>query len=108
MVIDYNAIEWKENPEFKGGKGVFFNKAVVDGNGKMMMGRLTPGSSIGYHTHEGNAETIYIISGSGIELSDGVECPAVPGNVHYCADGHSHSLMNCSESEDLVFFAVIK
>lgn len=108
MTLDFNSMDWKENIEFKGGKGVFFNKAIMDGDAKLMMGRLTPGSSIGYHRHEGNAETIYIISGSGIELSDGEELPAVPGEVHHCAEGHSHSLINCSESEDLLFFAVIK
>ena len=108
MTLDLDSMEWKENISFKGGEGIFLNKMTVIDNGKIMMGRLLPGSSIGYHTHEGNSETIYIISGSGKELSDGDMIPAIPGEIHYCGDGHSHSLINDSEDSELVFFAVIK
>ena len=31
MIIDYNAVEWKENPGFKGGEGSFNNKMYDDG-----------------------------------------------------------------------------
>ena len=108
MVIDFSSMEWNANPEFKGGKGVFYNKMVVDGGAKIMYGKLEPGSSIGYHCHEGNAEMVFILSGAGTEISDDVEVPALPGECHYCQEGHCHSLINSSESEDLLFYAVVK
>ena len=62
MIIDYNAVEWKENPGFKGGEGSFNNKMYDDGTNKMMKGCLKPGCSIGYHKHEGTCEIIFIVS----------------------------------------------
>jgi len=108
MIIDYDSVEWKANPEFKGGTGVFYNKMVMDGGAKIMLGRLGPGSSIGYHQHTGEAEHVYIISGFGSELTDDGLVPVKPGECHICHDGHSHSLINDREEGDLVFFAVIK
>ncbi|SCW32217.1 Cupin domain-containing protein [Ruminococcaceae bacterium YRB3002] len=108
MVIDFDSAEWTPNYEFKGGKGTFYNKMTTDGSTKIMLGRLEPGASIGYHRHTGEAEMLYVLSGSGIELVDDGEVAVCPGECHYCQDGHSHSLINTSESDDLVFFSVIK
>ena len=107
MIIEFENMEWKENPNFKGGEGVFYNKMINDNGTKIMKGRLTPGSSIGYHRHDGEAEMVYILSGGGIELTDDGEVPVKPGECHYCQDGRSHSLIN-NGSEDMVFFSVIK
>ena len=71
-----------------------------------MRGLLAPGSSIGLHTHEGNSEMIYILSGTGKVLYDGEYEPLAPGDCHYCPMGHAHSLINDSNG-DLVFFAVV-
>ena len=108
MTIDFDSMEWKANPEFKGGTGVFYNKMVMDGPARIMLGRLTPGSSIGYHKHEGESESVYIISGYGSELADDSKVDVKPGECHVCQEGHSHSLINDREEGDLIFFAVIK
>lgn len=106
MIKDYNLAEWTANPGFKGGDGVFYNKMFSDGVNKMMQGKLETGSSIGYHKHEGNCEMIFIVEGCGKVLFDDGEESVKAGMVHYCPEGHSHSLINYG-SEDLVFYAVV-
>lgn len=39
---------------------------------------LAPGAFLGEHTHVGNSETIYVLSGAGTMLCDGVEEPLTP------------------------------
>ena len=106
MIVDYNEMEWNENPEFKDGEGIFYNKMFTDGVNKMMRGRLPSGASIGYHKHEGSCEMIFILEGSGKVIFDDTETPVKPGVCHYCPEGHSHSLVNNGD-EDLVFVAVV-
>ena len=106
MIIDYSEIEWKANPGFKGGEGVFYNKMYDDGANKMMQGKLPAGSSIGYHKHEGNCEMIFIIEGEGTVLYDDEKYPVKAGECHYCPEGHSHSLINSSDA-DIIFCAVV-
>ena len=106
MTTDYSSLEWKANPGFKGGEGIFYNKMFTDGVNKMMHGKLEPGSSIGYHKHEGSCEMIFILEGTGKFLYDDTEEEVKPGMVHYCPEGHSHSLIN-NGSEDLIFYAVV-
>ena len=106
MTTDYSSLEWKANPGFKGGEGTFYNKMFTDGVNKMMQGKLPSGSSIGYHKHEGNCEMIFILEGTGKVLYDDGEEEVKAGSVHYCPEGHSHSLIN-NGSEDLVFAAVV-
>ena len=81
-------------------------RMYTDGDNKIMRGKLEPGCSIGLHTHEGNSETIYILSGTGKVLYDGEYEPVSAGSCHYCPRGHAHSLINDSDG-DLVFFAVV-
>ncbi len=105
MIIDLNAMEWKENPGFKGGEGAFLNKLYDDGRNKMMKGLLKAGSSIGYHKHEGSCEIIFIIEGTGKLIDDGEEFEVRKGQVLYCPEGHSHSLI--STTEDIVFYSAV-
>ena len=71
-----------------------------------MVNRLIPGASVGLHTHQGSSETIYILEGGGKVIYDGEELRISAGQVHYCPEGHEHSMINDTES-DLVFFAVV-
>lgn len=106
MKIDFNEIEEKALPAFKGGEKQFNVKMFTDSMNKIMKGRLVPGASIGMHTHEGNSEIMFITKGSGRVLFDGDTIELTAGDVHYCPKGHSHSLINdgCS---DLEFSAVV-
>ena len=91
MIIDFKHMEEQILPNFKGGEKAYAVKKFTDGRNMIMHGRLESGASIGLHTHEGNCEMFYIIEG---------------GVCHYCPKGHTHSLINDSDS-DLVFFAVV-
>ena len=107
MVIDFNKIEEVANPQFKGGEGDTMFRTYNDGQNKIMRGRLDVGCSIGYHRHEANSEIIFILSGEARCLYDDGEERLVPGQCHYCPVGHSNSLINTSDTEPLVFFAIV-
>jgi len=53
---------------------------------------LKPGASIGRHQHKEDAETYYILSGSGTVDDNGVRKPVGPGDVVFTADGGYHAI----------------
>lgn len=106
MKINFTTMTENRLPEFKGGTGEFINKMHTDELCRIMSGRLEPGASIGYHTHEGNSEIIYILEGNGKCLYDDGEEKLSAGDCHYCPMGHAHSLINDGDA-DLIFFAVV-
>ncbi len=106
MIIDFETIEEKHIPYFKGGEGETISRMFTNELGKIMLGRLRPGCTIGYHRHDTSSEIIYVLSGRADFLyDDGTEAVAA-GGCHYCPKGHSHSMIN-SGAEDIVFFAVV-
>ena len=106
MLLNFDQIEEKIIPKMRGGEGEMITRMFVNEDTKIMRGRLTPGSTIGLHTHEGDSEMIFILSGAGKVLCDGEYEPLSAGSVHYCPKGHEHSLINDSDA-DLTFFAVV-
>jgi mannose-6-phosphate isomerase-like protein (cupin superfamily) len=68
--------------------------------------RLLPGSSIGFHRHEGEEEIFYILSGTGEVGEGGPASPVVPGDAVHTGDGAGHSISNTGP-EPLEFLAVI-
>lgn len=106
MVIDFSKIKEEEHIEFRGGQGNVFMRPVDDEVHKIFKGRLTPGSSIGFHSHEKGSEVIYILEGEANVLDGDQEIILHSGMAHYCATKHFHSVRNFSK-EDLHFFAVV-
>lgn len=106
MLINFDAMETKVIPHMRDGEKEVSAQMYTDSLGKIMRGRLIPGASIGLHTHDTSSETIYVLSGTGKVLYDGVYEPVSAGSCHYCPKGHEHSLINDSEG-DLIFFAVV-
>jgi mannose-6-phosphate isomerase-like protein (cupin superfamily) len=106
MNIDFNKTETQKLERFKGGEGVFEAKMYADKSIRLLHGRLKPGSSIGMHTHETNSEVIFVLSGTGYTVCDGVKERVAPGMCLYCPKGSSHTLVNDSD-EDLVFYAAV-
>ena len=106
MVIDFEKIAEAHLEGFKGGQGKLDTRNYVDDKVKIMYSTLRPGASTGLHTHEGNCEIIYILSGNGKVKYDDTEEKLSAGSCHYCPKGHSHSLIN-DGGEDLIFFAVV-
>lgn len=107
MKIEFNTMQEKHMPEFKGGVGEMIAKMHVDESGKIMFNRLPAGSSVGNHKHETDCEIIYILEGTAKCLYDDVEEQLTAGDCHYCPKGHSHSLINAGDGE-LAFFAVVR
>ena len=106
MKIDFDAIPVAVTPNMKGGEKEVASRRFQDELVGILKGKLIPGASIGLHTHESNYEVIYIVSGRGTMLCDGVEENLEPGVCHYCGEGHTHKLMNTG-AEPLVVFAVV-
>lgn len=106
MKIDFKQIEETIVPNFKGGEGRYIMKHYTDDKVKIMFGRLEPGCSIGLHTHEGNSEIMYILSGVATYIYEGEEEVVLPGEAHYNPMGKQHTLMN-KGTDDLTFFAVV-
>ena len=68
--------------------------------------RLTPGSTIGYHTHEGETELYYFIAGTGRVSDDGEYIDVNPGDSMCTPSGHGHAVENTG-SEDMEILAVV-
>lgn len=106
MLIDFNGEDSKEFMNFKGGEKSLFAKMHADEKNRIIHGILTPGATIGLHTHDTSSEIIYILEGNGKVIYDDTEEVLSAGQCHYCPKGHTHSLINNS-NKDLVFFAVV-
>lgn len=68
--------------------------------------RLTPGSSIGYHVHEGETEMFYFMTGTGRVQDDDQFVDVAAGDSMATFSGHGHGVENTGD-EDLVFVAAI-
>lgn len=106
MIIDFDAVGENAIPNFKGGEKEARMSIFFDGMNRIMRGRLSPGASIGMHTHTDSSEIIMVTNGCGCVIYDDARIPVKAGDVHYCPKGHSHSLVNDSDAE-LEFKAVV-
>lgn len=106
MILNLKNIPETHLVGFKGGEKELVANMFADAKIKIMQGHLEPGAGIGYHKHEQNCEVILLVSGRGHIRYDDTEEELLPGEVHYCPMGHSHSLQNNSD-EPLTFFAVV-
>lgn len=99
-------------PNLHGGEGNVIIEKILDQeklNGKCgLFAKVTiePNSSLGYHIHNGETETYYIISGEGMYNDNGTEIPVKVGDTVFCKSGNGHGLTNKADS-DLVFMALI-
>jgi len=107
MIIDFPNMTVQSLPNFKGGEKEFSVQMFDDGSCKIMHGILIPGASIGLHTHDTNSEIMFILAGKGTLIDDGEEKIIRAGQCAYCPTGHSHSLINSDDKEDLEFYACV-
>lgn len=105
-----NKIERVEN--MCGGKGHLIIEHILgekELNGKCgLYAKVTiePGCTLGYHEHNGESETYYILSGEGNYNDNGTIRLVKTGDVTFTQSGSGHGLDNISD-EDLVFMALI-
>ncbi len=68
---------------------------------------LEPGCEIGWHVHHGEAESYFVIAGSGEYNDNGTKRTIKVGDITYTPDGCGHGLLNTSTDTDLVIMANI-
>ena len=106
MVIDFEKIAEAHLEGFKGGQGKLDTRNYVDDKVKIMYSTLRPGASTGLHTHEGNCEIIYVVSGTATFHYDDTVEEVRQGQVHYCPMNHAHYMENLTD-HDLVYLAIV-
>ncbi|MCI1722174.1 MAG: cupin domain-containing protein [Lachnospiraceae bacterium] len=67
---------------------------------------LKPGTSFGWHVHNGESESYYVLSGEGIYDDNGEKRTVKAGDVTLTVSGQGHSMENAG-SEDLVYMALV-
>ena len=67
---------------------------------------LDLGCGFGWHVHDGDSETYYILRGEGEYNDNGTLLTVGAGDVTFVASGEGHSLRNTGEG-DLEFIALI-
>ena len=70
------------------------------------LAELKEGEEVEFHTHEGEFESYYIISGKGLYNDNGEEFAVVPGTVTFTPSGSGHGIKNIG-TEKLTFIALI-
>ncbi len=68
--------------------------------------RLEPGATIGEHSHEGDEDFYYCLSGIGVVVDNGIEHPFTPGTLQITRSGESQAIRNTGETE-LVFLGAL-
>lgn len=106
MIIDFNKIEEKTLPHFKGGDNAMLAHMFDDGLNRILQGCLPPGASIGCHRHDSSSEIMFFTHGHGHVTFDGQPLAVSAGSCHYCPKGHSHSVVNDGD-DNLQFLAVV-
>ena len=67
---------------------------------------LAPGSSLGWHQHQGDIEAYYILTGAGTVDDNGTKVPVAAGDVVFTGNGEFHSIENTG-SDNLEFIALV-
>ena len=95
-----------------GGKGEVKVTKIIEneqfqGKGRLFaINTIEPGSSLGWHQHNGDVEAYYILSGEGTVDDNGTKVTVYPGDMIYTNNGESHSIENTGTTT-LQFVALI-
>jgi mannose-6-phosphate isomerase-like protein (cupin superfamily) len=68
--------------------------------------RLEPDASVGDHSHQGDEDFYYCISGTGVVVDNGIEHAFTPGILQITRSGESQAIRNTGETE-LVFLGAL-
>lgn len=109
MYRSQNKIYVERKPGPFNGNGEIMVRSLLDGPDEMYhKGRvfahttIYPGSAIGYHIHDNESETYYILSGSGKYNDNGIMMEFEPGDVLFCGDGEGHGIEALDEPVELI------
>ena len=106
-------IEAKPIEGCMGGTGTVMMERLLDAPAEMLgKGRayvrhtIAPGVSIGTHTHQGEMESMVVVSGRGLHIINGEEQHLAAGDIIAAMPGDTHSLA-CEGNEPLVVIAQV-
>ncbi len=88
--LDWGSIDWIFEPQPGSGDQM-----------KVGISHMLPGASQPRHTHSGDEQLMYIISGNGRQKIDDVEHLVEPGRIYHISSGMSHETSN-DGTEDIV------
>jgi quercetin dioxygenase-like cupin family protein len=99
QIIDTATLPWAPHRTFPGvdAQTIVDAQAGVDLEVKSV--RIAPRAQIGLHTHEGSAETFYVLSGEGLICTEGKMQPCYPGMCIHAKSGVVHGVKNTGEGE---------
>jgi mannose-6-phosphate isomerase-like protein (cupin superfamily) len=112
MIKRNNELRCEYVDSMRGGKGTtqvihLLEKDQFHNKGRLFARNiLKPGTSIGYHKHEGDFEGYYFLKGEGTFDDNGKKSIVRAGDFTLIAVGESHSIENTGK-EDLEFIALI-
>jgi mannose-6-phosphate isomerase-like protein (cupin superfamily) len=104
MIIRAGELNSEVFPNRFGGKGEvkmtrLLEKEAFHGKGRVFARNvIEPGSSVGFHRHQGDFEVYYVLSGRGTVNDNGVISEVGPGDVIYTDDGQSHGIENTGDT----------
>ncbi len=113
MITNVHSIAPEIAENVRGGHGTVFAHKLLDlypGSAVKSVGivRLEPGASVGHHSHHGDEDFYYCISGTGVVLDNGVEHAFTPGTLQIARDGEDQAICNTGETELIFLGALIK
>jgi len=112
MIRRNGSYETVENENMRGGKGTvkienLLAKNEFYGKGRLFARITIPvGGSIGYHVHEGEMESFYIVKGNGVISDNGEDKLISPGDTVLTKSNEAHSVV-CEGEEPLEMIALI-
>ena len=113
MVTRSNDFKITLRERMRGGDGTvriteLLAPAELNGHGRMFsLLTLEKGCSIGYHVHEGETETFYIIEGEALYNDNGVEIEATAGDVLHVRNGEGHAVANRGDKPLVLLAAIV-
>lgn len=100
MVKQKEEVLLERKPSPFDGLGEITVRSLLDGEEMYNKGRVFahttvhPGAEIGYHVHNNESETYYILSGKGKFNDNGVVRTVTSGNVTFTGAGQGHGIAN--------------
>ncbi|MEM8867341.1 MAG: cupin domain-containing protein [Verrucomicrobiota bacterium] len=111
MIVNAHNVEAEMAERVRDGIGKVYAHKLVDffpGSAIKSVGlvRLEPGASVGPHSHHGEEDFYFCISGNGVVEDNGEEKPFLPGTLQLTRHGETQAIRNTGETE-LVFLGAL-
>ena len=98
-----------ETKKMFGGRGEAVMACILNGDEEMYgKGRvfrhlvLHPGCEVGWHVHQGDCETYYILKGEAAYSDNGTMIRVGPGDMTFVGDGEGHSIKALDEPVEFI------